>query len=216
MGFVRKVFGIVATQMMVTSGVVALFYATPTIPAFFFNNPGVIYAVIALYCAFACALSCFPSLARSYPTNYFLLGAFTVCTSILVAFITAVYDPATVLAAAGITTGVCIGLFAFAFQTRYDFTKLAPYFFVFFLVTSLALLVFSLATIHNTSTGNKVWATFGILLFSFYIVFDVQMIVGGKHHKYQFSVDDYVFAAFMLYLDIINLFLKVLQLLGNK
>jgi len=40
------------------------------------------------------------------------------------------------------------------------------------------------------------------------------MIIGGKH-KHKFSVDDYAMAAITLYLDIIQLFLKLLQILGQ-
>lgn len=45
---------------------------------------------------------------------------------------------------------------------------------------------------------------------------DTQLIIGGKHAKFQFSVDDYVFAALNLYLDIINLFLFILQIINNR
>jgi len=55
----------------------------------------------------------------------------------------------------------------------------------------------------------------GVLLFTFFIVFDTQMIIGGNH-KVQFSIDDYCFAALNLYLDIINLFLHILALLGDR
>ena len=41
------------------------------------------------------------------------------------------------------------------------------------------------------------------------------MIVGGDH-KYKFDVDDYVFATMTLYLDIINLFLYLLELFDRK
>merc|ERR1712039_1155852 len=64
--------------------------------------------------------------------------------------------------------------------------------------------------------GQKIYSIFGTLLFSFFIVYDTQLIVGGKHKKHQFSVDDYVFAAINLYLDIINLFLLLLQLFGSR
>ena len=40
------------------------------------------------------------------------------------------------------------------------------------------------------------------------------MIVGGTH-KHQLSTEDYVFAALTLYLDIINIFLYVLQILQS-
>jgi FtsH-binding integral membrane protein len=69
--------------------------------------------------------------------------------------------------------------------------------------------------------GNGGWmqllyAGGGCLLFSFYLVYDTQLILGGQHKKYQFSVDDYVFAALNLYLDIINLFIFILQILGSR
>ena len=38
------------------------------------------------------------------------------------------------------------------------------------------------------------------MVFSFYIVYDTQLIVGGKHRKYQFSTDDYVIASVSFYL----------------
>tara|TARA_B100001057_G_C22014384_1_gene631056 strand:- start:15 stop:164 length:150 start_codon:yes stop_codon:yes gene_type:complete len=41
-----------------------------------------------------------------------------------------------------------------------------------------------------------------------------RQIIGGKHKKYTYSLDDYVFAALSLYLDIINLFLYILSIVG--
>merc|ERR1719343_1370915 len=55
----------------------------------------------------------------------------------------------------------------------------------------------------------------GVLLFTFYIVYDTQLIIGGSH-KVQFSIDDYCFAALNLYLDVINLFQQILRLLGDQ
>ena len=53
----------------------------------------------------------------------------------------------------------------------------------------------------------------GALIFSLYIVFDTQMMMGGNH-KYSLSPEEYVFAALNLYLDIINLFLYILVIIG--
>jgi protein lifeguard len=55
-----------------------------------------------------------------------------------------------------------------------------------------------------------------LLLFSVYIVYDTQLIVGGEHRKLSFSIDDYAFAALMLYVDIIQLFLSILELFGER
>ena len=47
-----------------------------------------------------------------------------------------------------------------------------------------------------------------------YIVFDTQMMLGGKH-KYSVSPEEYIFAALNLYLDIVNLFLFLLSIIGS-
>ena len=48
--------------------------------------------------------------------------------------------------------------------------------------------------------ANTIYGCLGATMFSFYIVVDVQLIVGGKSRQYQYSVDDYVMAALALYL----------------
>jgi hypothetical protein len=53
----------------------------------------------------------------------------------------------------------------------------------------------------------------GALVFSLYIVYDTQLMIGGKH-KYSLSPEEYVFASLNLYLDIINLFLYILMIVG--
>ena len=63
---------------------------------------------------------------------------------------------------------------------------------------------------------QKVYAGCGAVLFSFYIIFDTQMIVKGNHNRYSYDIDDYVFAALSIYLDIVNLFFFLLQILGNR
>lgn len=47
---------------------------------------------------------------------------------------------------------------------------------------------------------------------SAYLVYDIQLMLGGKN--YAVSEDEYVFAALSIYLDVVLLFLFVLQFLG--
>ena len=51
-------------------------------------------------------------------------------------------------------------------------------------------------------------------IYCIYLLVDTQLILGGKKH--QLSLDNYVMGAMILYVDIIGLFLKILQLLGDK
>ena len=47
----------------------------------------------------------------------------------------------------------------------------------------------------------------------FWQVVDVQMMLGGKHN-YALDPEEYVVAALNIYLDIVNLFLMILSLIG--
>jgi len=46
-----------------------------------------------------------------------------------------------------------------------------------------------------------------------YLVVDTQLMVGGRH-KYSLSPEEYIFAALNLYLDIVNIFLFTLTIIG--
>ena len=56
------------------------------------------------------------------PTNYALLGAFTLCYAYIVASISTLYDPQIVVEAAFITAGMVGGLSVYAWTTKSDFT----------------------------------------------------------------------------------------------
>ena len=100
----------------------------------------------------------------------------------------------------------------YAATCKTDFTIYAPILWIvgfLFLTASLFSFAFGL---HN----NLLFSTFGALLFSFYLLFDTQTILGGQDCKYQIDEDSYILAAVMLYLDIINIFLYILSILGKK
>merc|ERR1719464_2608381 len=122
-----------------------------------------------------------------------------------VGFTSAMYTWQSVVLAAGITVGIFFALTVYAWTTTTDFTGFGPYLFV--TITSLCMFGFALSIMGYNLVG--------VILFSFFIVYDTQLIVGGSH-KVQFGIDDYCFAALNIYLDIINLFLEILSLLGDR
>ncbi|EFX64759.1 hypothetical protein DAPPUDRAFT_265831 [Daphnia pulex] len=117
-----------------------------------------------------------------------------------------------VLIAAGICTAVCLALTIFAMQTKWDFTACGGILFVCVIV----LFIFGIVAICIPGKVIRlVYASLGALLFSVYLVFDTQMMLGGNH-KYSISPEEYIFAALNLYLDIINIFLYILALVGGS
>jgi FtsH-binding integral membrane protein len=69
--------------------------------------------------------------------------------------------------------------------------------------------------IFSSEILNGVYASLGAVIFSCYIVVDTQLMMGGKH-KYAIDPEEYVYASLNLYLDIINLFLMILSLVGRN
>lgn len=209
-GFIRKVYGILAVQMLVTVACIIPFYTNPDLQVFVFLNPGIVWVAFLMTIVFMCVISCNPQLARTFPQNYYLLGGFTLCEGFLLG-VTLVHQEGVLLAA--LVTAVVVGaLTAFVCFTETDFSGMAPYLFC----LTVGLLVLGiLAMALQIPALTSFYAGCGAVLFCCYLIHDTQTIVGGKHVTYQISVDDYVFAALVLYLDIINLFLYILHLIGG-
>ena len=61
---------------------------------------------------------------------------------------------------------------------------------------------------------DNLYCCLGVIMCGIYIVIDTQLIIGGK--RLAISMDDYVVGALILYMDIITLFLYLLELLSKK
>jgi len=211
-GFITKVYGILGCQLAMTLAVVLAFSFDHGLRDAIVGTPGVLVAAIILSFVFLFALSCFPNVARNYPGNYLCLLGFTLCQSLMVGTIAATYSPEIVVKAVVATTVIVLGLTLFAFQTKIDFTAMSSSMFCILLL----LLMFGIWTaIFPSQAARTAYAALGAVVFSLFICYDTQLIIGGKH-QHQFEIDDYCFAALNLYIDIIQLFLFLLRLLGNR
>lgn len=61
---------------------------------------------------------------------------------------------------------------------------------------------------------NNLYCSLGVILFGIYLIIDTQLIIGGK--RLAISLDDYVVGALLLYIDIIQIFLYLLQMFGRR
>ena len=208
--FIRKVYSLVSFQLLITLAFIAIIIYVPPLKGFFYSNSWILWLLVAGTFVVMLVLACCESVARSYPLNLILLMVFTLMESLLVGCISSVYKTDTVLIAAGLTFFVVVGLTLFSFQTKIDFTGMGTYLFVF----GLVLFGFGLISIIiRSQIMHILYAALGAGLFSMYLVFDTQLMMGGKH-KYSISPEDYILAALNLYMDIINLFLMILRLVS--
>ncbi len=66
----------------------------------------------------------------------------------------------------------------------------------------------------NSSFMNNILCTLGAIVFGIYIIIDTQLIMGNG--KYQITMDDYILAALVIYIDIIQIFLYIVRLLSRE
>ena len=111
-----------------------------------------------------------------------------------------------VLEAVFLTGAIFLGLTVFTFQSKIDFSFMGAA-----LSMGLGALILwgFLAWIFGVQTGY-IYALLGCIIFSGYILFDTWLIME------KLSPHEHVLGAIMLYLDIINLFLYLLQLLSSN
>merc|ERR1719233_983529 len=121
------------------------------------------------------------------------------------------YETDAVLIAAGITTAIVFALTIFSFQTKWDFTMLRGILVCIIFVSILFGII--IIFVPQSKYMQMVYGGLGALIFSVYLVYDTQMMMGGNH-KFSISPEEYIFAALALYLDIINIFMYVLKFVG--
>jgi len=171
----------------------------------------VLYVGMAASFILIIPMACIRSLRVSFPINFLLLAGFTVAEGITLGMVSMRYDAEAVLLAAGLTTAIVFTLTIFAFQTKIDFTMMGGM----LLCVLVVFCLFSLIAIFipQSRTLHMVMGAVGALIFSVYLVYDTQMMMGGDH-KYSISPEEYIFAALAIYLDVINIFMYILRFVG--
>mmetsp|Transcript_37218 Transcript_37218/g.84621 ORF Transcript_37218/g.84621 Transcript_37218/m.84621 type:complete len:275 (-) Transcript_37218:74-898(-) len=219
--FIKKVYSLLTIQLFVTFGIALymntqldVYWVKTHLGILYLASFGTLFTMLAVTC-------CCADTMKTFPTNYIFLGVITVGMSVIVGFTTVMYTTESVLLALATTAGVFLVLTMYACVTKTDFTGFGPYLFAGLCCLSMfgfVMMMWSFITGASLvgTTIHKVYAAGGALLFVFYIIYDTQLIVGGEHKKYEFSVDDYIFATINLYLDVINLFLYLLELFGDR
>lgn len=203
--FIRKVYLILIAQLFVTFGTCATMTLHKATRDFVLGEGQPLYIIsIVLTFPIICALSAYK---RSYPTNMILLSMFTLSCAYMIGVVTAMYAQAgaedLVLEAVFVTAVVFIVLTIYTLQSKRDFSFLNAG-----LGAGLWLMILwgFFAIIFGLRTG-WVYAVGGSVLFSGFIIYDTYMLAE------RYDPEDYVIAAVELYLDIINLFLYILNLL---
>lgn len=207
-GFIRKVYGILSIQLLLTTAVSYLCTIEKYgIRQFVVHNAWLFLPVTLVSIVLLIALQCNQ---KRYPVNMILLVAWTLCFSLSIGLICAIYmskgQGEIVYEAAGITMATFLGLTIFTFKSKYNFSWMGGILFTLLWGMTLS----SLMAMLFGFTLGIVYSYFGAVLFSGFILFDTHRLLK------QLDYDEYIEASIQLYLDIVNLFLFILRILSKK
>ncbi|XP_075895932.1 protein lifeguard 3-like [Nelusetta ayraudi] len=211
--FIRKVYMILAAQLAVTFSVVAVFTFVDPVRQFVLRYPGIYWASFVVYFVVYCILICCKEPRRRFPWNLVLLGVFTLALSYMCGTISSYYETKAVFLAMGITVVVCVSVTIFCFQTKVDFTSCGG----FLSIASILLLIIGIVTAIVLSFQYVPWlhmlfASIGAVVYTLFLVYNTQLLIGNR--ELAISPEEYIYAALSLYVDIVHIFLFILQISG--
>jgi len=173
------------------------------------NNPltGNGHFILWIIAEFACLLGAM-FLADTAVVGFLLFCGFGFCTGVMltpaIAYLDARGQGIIVFEALAATAGVCGGLTLYARSTTRDFSGLGSYLFA----ALIGLLVVSVVGIFVHSTLLQIVISGGAtVLFSFFLVYDVQKVSTTQDTR-----GNAIRLALSIYLDILNVFVALLQL----
>jgi len=170
MGFIRKVYGILSFQLLLTVGICALLMLDTSIRDSCLNSWALF--IVGIIMSFVTSIPLMCVYREAYPMNFILLLCFTVCLAIVIGYVCAIYytlgGGAQIVQALGITTSVFVGLSLYTSQAKIEFTFMRAGVFAFLYVFLMWGLFISFWGFNKYS----VFCLFGALLICLLIVWD--------------------------------------------
>ena len=203
---VRRTYGLVFVSVIVTALGVAFGFTQPALMQAVAQHPFI--AMIATFAPLVMAMQA----RRSFPRNLILTLVFTFVEGIFLAPFLLFAERANpgIIGQAGLLTLSTFGVLTlYAVISKRDFSAWGS----FFIVGLWVLIATMLINMFVGSALGSLWIAAGtVLVFSGLLVFDTWRIVRSG----QYGPDDYVPAAVKIYLDLLNLFIAIITLLGGR
>ena len=208
-GFIAKVYGLLLIQLSLTFGFIVLSIEIKYLTFFLLNHFGlyIIITIIPFIILIAAVIN--PQIMRKVPINYILLFIFSFSIGYSNALFVLQFKKVNIYLSMLLTLIVVLSLTIYAYKTKEDFTLMGGILFVFLILICFASIINIFLRIKILDLMIDI---FSVFLFSLYIIYDTQLILGNK--SLSISEDDYILAVINLYLDIINLFIHILQLVS--
>ena len=213
--FISKVYTTLWLQLATTTGIIAICHTHAGVQGYLVSPQGImcLYGSMAMMFAMTIVMACCPNSVRQQPNDKLFLVIFTLVTSYVLGYVGIFYKTNTLLLGGMTTLGMFSGLSLYAHQTKFDYTTCGNTLCVLLCALLCVGIFLNFFHIPMIQIGYSVG---GAVLFSFYIVYDTQLLIGDETRQLRYSVDDYVLATISLYLDIVNLFIYMLEILDGN
>lgn len=215
--FVSKVFSILFFQILAATVLIAWFSLhQPTKNYMLQVGSYYLYAAFGVFLVVYFVLICIEPARRTFPWNFLLLALLTLSYGLIAAIFSARFQTVTVLCAFGATAFATLVMILLAKYSSFDITTCGCGLCVLALVHLIATIVLTLVLVPMGygSTASYLIAGFGAFLVSLYMLFDMQLIMGGR--RLELSPEEYILGATLLYIDIIQLFQYMLILFAGR
>ena len=201
----RRTYGLVFLSVLVTMLGAAFAFSQPALMQGVIQHP-----FITFICMFIPLIMAQRS-ARVFPKNIILTFLFTFIEGIWLApfLLMAERNAPGVVSQAAVLTFAAFGVLSlYAVTSRRDFSAWGSFLTVGVVVLFVALLI----NMFVASAAAGLWlSVIGVLVFSGLLVFDTwRLLRSGAYGQ-----DDYVMTAVAIYLDLLNMFIFILSLLGG-
>ena len=210
-GFISKVYGILTYQIVITSIFIYFALISSSFQELLLKSVSIYYlcTFVSLFCVLLPL--CSQKIYQKVPENYIILTIFTLSYSWIIAAICCLYTFRSVMTALFLTFVTVFSLSIYAKTSKKDLTICGGTLFVCLILLIFSSLIFIIIPIP---LYNLLFYFISLVLFSIYLIYDTQLLIGKGRVK--FSEDDYILAAINIYLDVILLFLKILEIFGEK
>jgi FtsH-binding integral membrane protein len=204
--FIQKIYMLLSCQLAITMTMSMIFYYDSTLTQFALSNTGMVIVSFLCTLLFLFLAFCY---GRVYPYNYLILLGFTLGESYSITYLCLFYQAPSIFLAWGMTLGVFLSLSIYVHWTQKDFNFLGAGLFAGLMVIIIGGLI-QVFWLPNDQILSTTMAILGSFIACGYILYDTSEMI------HRLEPDDFVHACMNLYLDIIMLFVRLLELFGEE
>lgn len=213
-GFIRKVYGILTAQLLLTFFLI-LYFQTDSMKNIIKKHnvlSSVIIIILTVLCLICfCIMTGNKELTKKVPYNYLILFIITLAVAGICTFSAQEISFELVVTGILLTIASALAITFYSFKAQIDTKSYVILLYVLF----GQLTIFGILCIFiNATFLQMLTCLLCTLILGIYLVYSTQLIFSYFGHIY--TADDYILASLDLYLNIIRLFWEILKVLANS